>query len=335
MYKQTKKYKYKNLLRLLLCLMGMAGLILIFFFGSRKNPFVIGYFMAVTAVFGISLICHWLRENRRIKFLEMVFGKVFPFLPVELLEKNIRSSQDLWEGFLNRFVLLYEDTKTLESRRKSAEIASLSSQINPHFLYNTLESIRSEALFHNDNDAACMAEALGNFFRYNISRREDVVCVRDELENIRNYIHIQKYRFRERLSFEVIYNNDPELIHKAQIPKLSLQPLVENAVFHGIEKRVEGGCVTITLTASDQSLWIIVEDDGPGMDEADTKRLNQKIREGRIIHKASERQGGIALVNVHSRIQMIFGGQFGIIFSSVGGCGTQVEMTLPYRVGEP
>ena len=78
--------------------MGMAGLILIFFFGSRKNPFVIGYFMAVTAVFGISLICHWLRENRRIKILEMVFGKVFPFLPVELLEKKYPKQP----GFMGR-----------------------------------------------------------------------------------------------------------------------------------------------------------------------------------------------------------------------------------------
>ena len=286
MYRQTRKYKYKNGLRLMLCLGGMAGLILMFFSGNGHTSLEIAGFLGITAAMGAAIISYCIHEIQRIRELEKVFGKVFPFLPVELLEQNIHSSQDLWQGFLERFMQLYEDTRTLDNRRKNAEIASLSSQINPHFLYNTLESIRSEALFHNDNDAADMAEALGNFFRYNISRREDVVCVGDELENIKNYIQIQKYRFRERLEFKVVYKEDPDLINKAQIPKLSLQPLVENAVFHGIEKRVEGGCVTIILTASDQSLWIIVEDNGPGMDEEASKRLNRQIREGHVIHKA-------------------------------------------------
>lgn len=332
MYKQTQRYKYKNITRLILCLTGIISLAFIYIWDCRKFSWTSILFFLLLSVLGAAIVGYYIGEIKIIVYLERILAEVFPLFPVELLEKNINKSEDLWKELICKLMQIYKDTKSLEMRKRNAEIASLSSQINPHFLYNTLESIRSEAIFHNDNAAANMAEALGNFFRYNISRKEDIVSVADELDNIRNYIHIQKYRFRERLDFRVVYKNEKNLINIAQIPKLSLQPLVENAVFHGIEKRVNGGCVTIILTASDHCLWILIEDDGPGMDEEDTRKLNQQIREGRIIHKASERQGGIALVNVHSRIQMIFGNPYGIVFSSVKGCGTQVELTLPYKV---
>ena len=107
---------------------------------------------------------------------------------------------------------------------------------------------------------------------------------------------------------------------------------MENAVFHGIEKRINGGRVTLRLSAGRERLWITVEDNGPGMEPSDVEHINRQILEHRIIHEATERHGGIALVNVNSRIQMIFGEQYGLTFSSVKNWGTQVEIVLPYKV---
>lgn len=332
MYRKTREYIYKNVLKLMLSLTGMAVVLMINGLALAQRDHGRAVTVGLCLVFGIFTMVRQIREMGRIRYLDRVFREVFPFLPVELLEQPIYDSQSLWQGYINRFVQLYKETENLKISRRSAELASLSYQINPHFLYNTLESIRSEALMHQDMEAAHMAEALGNFFRYNISRREDLVSVSEELTNIENYIHIQKYRFGSRLDFCVEFHSEAEVLLRAQIPKLALQPLVENAVFHGIEKRMGGGRVTLHLTAGPDRLWIIVEDNGPGMAAGEVERINRQIREHSIIHEANERHGGIALVNVNSRIQMIFGESFGITFSSVENCGTQVEMVIPYKV---
>lgn len=332
MHKRTREFIYKSYIKIVLCLIAMAVMVFINIKAMLQKNMGVLFAAALGLIFGIEVIYRLVREIYRIKYLDNVFRAVFPFLPAELVEQPIHDSQELWQGYLERFVRLYKESESLKNSQRTAEIASLSYQINPHFLYNTLESIRSEALMHKDMDAAKMAEALGNFFRYNISRREDVVSVAEELQNIENYIQIQKYRFGRRLDFQVIYHSDRSVLDCAQIPKLALQPLVENAVFHGIEKRISGGRVTLHLSAGADRLWITVEDNGPGMDPADVEHINRQILEHRIIHEANERHGGIALVNVNSRIQMIFGEEYGLTFSAVKNWGTQVEIMLPYKV---
>lgn len=132
------------------------------------------------------------------------------------------------------------DTKELISNsKKHAEYLALQNQINPHFLYNTLEGIRSEALIEGIDSVAEMTEALSTFFRYTISSVERLVTLEDELGNIENYYTIQQFRFGDRLDLEIEFDmEDPNEVLKIKIPKLTLQPIVENSIFHGIERKM-------------------------------------------------------------------------------------------------
>ncbi|WP_099469751.1 sensor histidine kinase [Konateibacter massiliensis] len=228
---------------------------------------------------------------------------------------------------------LEEENDILRDKRK-AEISSLQNQINPHFLYNTLETIRSEALMHGDMDAAMMSESLADYFRYNISKKSDLVTIREELENIESYIRIQKFRFKQRIAYETVYHTEKHLIENAQMPKLILQPLVENSIYHGIEKNINGGKVTVHLFATEKRIIITVWDNGPGMPEEILRKVQEGLRTNKEILESEDRRGGIALSNINQRIQMIYGEEYGLTFSSVKGIGTEAEIVLPRVVKE-
>lgn len=224
----------------------------------------------------------------------------------------------------------------MEVDRKTAEISSLQSQINPHFLYNTLEVIRSEAIMNSDPEAAEMAEALANYFRYNISRKQDMVTVGEELDNVANYINIQKRRFGERVSYIEKFDSDENEIRMAVIPKLTLQPLVENAIFHGIEKKAGNGTVTMYIVTTPQRLIVRVIDDGPGMDAKTLEEVENKIKgiPASDNKENNSKHGGVALANINQRIKMIFGQEYGLSISASYGVGTEAEIVMPYKVKE-
>ena len=216
--------------------------------------------------------------------------------------------------------------------KTQAELQSLQQQISPHFLYNTLETIRAQALSEDAEDVATMIELLARLFRYNISRSSEFATIRDEIENVSNYIRIQNYRFHNKFTFIKDLDEIEDLMDRYYLPILSLQPIVENALHHGLEKRVGTGEITIRAFKTDTHLILRVEDNGVGIDNEGL----QKIRE-RLHHhpNAAKRdlselgKNGIALVNVHQRIQLFFGDRYGLSLSSVNGAGTQVEYALP------
>lgn len=210
---------------------------------------------------------------------------------------------------------------------KQAELTALQSQINPHFLCNTLESIRGQALLDGNYEIAKMMEALASFFRYSISRRGNFVTLRDELNNIKNYMMIQRYRFNNRFSLEIIIEEDDEKAYDYLIPRLILQPVVENAIYHGLEELPEGGKVAIEVTLTENILILTVSDNGKGMDPKTLSELNARI------HSANMDMGdngtGIALPNIHKRIQLLFGEEYGVNIYSTLNQGTDVEIILP------
>lgn len=220
----------------------------------------------------------------------------------------------------------------VEYERRKAEIVSLQSQINPHFLYNTLELIRSEAIMHSDFEAAEISEALANYFRYNISKKKDVVTLKEELRNVDNYISIQKKRFGKRVSYEVRYHTEEEEVLEALMPKLTLQPLVENSIYHGLEKRAKGGKVTVHITNTGKRLIIQVEDDGPGMDAKTLEEVKRQMEDEnyKIENPTKSKHGGIALGNINSRIKMIFGKEYGLTFSATREIGAEAEIVIPF-----
>ena len=219
----------------------------------------------------------------------------------------------------------------MDLNKRQAQYLALQNQINPHFLYNTLESIRGEAIIAGLDGVADMTEALARFFRYTITKVENLVSVEEELDNCETYFGIQKYRFGDRLKLHIQYDAEEyERIMNCRIPKLTLQPILENSIIHGIELKIEGGNLYIRFQCTGDRLIIRISDDGVGMDEMTLARLNQKLgKSTKTIHDEEEKHGGIALVNVNNRIHLLFGDEYGMHVYSVAGEGTDVEITIP------
>lgn len=225
-----------------------------------------------------------------------------------------------------------EELNKLHLLQRRVELSSLQSQINPHFLYNTLDSIRSKALLDGQEEIASMTEILSRFFRYCISNDGALVKVREEVKHINDYYYIQKYRFEDRMSMELIMEEDE--IQELYLPKMTLQPLVENAMIHGLEKLARQGVVTIRLFATEKKLLISIADNGAGMEHDELRRLNEKM-ESQLFdaEKKGKRHNGIALTNVNTRIKLTFGKEYGIHYRSKLGSGTEGLITLP-RIDE-
>jgi two-component system sensor histidine kinase YesM len=228
------------------------------------------------------------------------------------------------ERCFSRLVAAETKEKTAQADEQQLRFISLQSQINSHFLYNTLECIRGQALLDDNKNIADMLETLSTFFRYSTSRRENVVTFQDELINTQNYMKIQQYRFGNRFSLEI--ETDDSAAANCFVPKLVLQPVIENAVLHAFEDRREG---KITLSADiGENLFIItISDNGRGMDENTLKLLRKHIQGD--TDDTEEKKSGIALANVQKRIHMLFGTAYGISVYSTVGLGTDVEITLP------
>ncbi len=212
---------------------------------------------------------------------------------------------------------------------KQANINALQSQINPHFLYNTLDSIRGKALMQNQDEIANMTEALSRFFRYSISKKGNIVSLLDEIKNIDTYIDIQKFRFGNK--FDVIKILDDVDMDNIAIPKLTLQPIVENAIYHGIEMSEKTGRIIIRLTLTDARLIIRVSDNGVGIDEKALVELNESLKsfDRKDINPNENVKHGIAIKNVNERIKLHFGNQYGVYIYSVKDLGTDVDIIIP------
>ena len=233
------------------------------------------------------------------------------------------------EMALKKAVALLDTGKLLSVSKRQAQYLALQNQINPHFLYNTLEGIRSEAVAGGLNVVADMTEYLAKFFRYTISKVENLVSVTEELENIETYFAIQQFRFGDRLRLEI---DDPEPgIQNCQIPKLTMHPLVENAIIHGLERKIGIGVVSVRLTLTEKRLIVRISDNGVGMEPETLHQLQKELCRTAYDYIDSGRGTGIALLNVNNRIRLLFGEQYGITICSTPGLGTDVTVTLPAK----
>lgn len=224
-------------------------------------------------------------------------------------------------------------SQLFDMNKRQAQYLALQNQINPHFLYNTLESIRSEALLTGLEDVANMTESLATFFRYTITKVENLVSVEEELQNCETYFSIQQYRFGDRLKLEIkCAPEDKDEIYRCRLPKLTMQPILENSIIHGTELKVGAGRLTIRLERTEKRLLIRISDDGCGMDEASLNKLNSRLGKGNFRvarQQEQEAKGGLALVNVDDRIRLLFGDEYGLHVFSMLGAGTDVEISLP------
>lgn len=223
-----------------------------------------------------------------------------------------------------------EKNYTENQIKAESRYQALQSQINPHFLYNTLECIRSEAICNGCFEVANMTETLSRYFRYNISVREDIVTLQEELLGLNDYFAIQKYRFGDRYRLEVVIEDDT-ILHSL-LPKITLQPIVENALLHGLAGKENGGTVTIRAAQSDTKVYLWISDDGVGMSQDTLLQLNQKLQKGEPEKSANSIHVGIAMTNVNARIKLYFGDEYGLRINSIKNMGTDVELVYPLHI---
>ncbi len=263
--------------------------------------------------------------------------KIFKLFSREYLAKGIFDmryplSPESYQAFLHLQDFL-ADEEFAGAAKRQAQYLALQNQINPHFLYNTLEGIRGEAMTAGMDNIAKMTEALSTFFRYTISGTASLVTLEDELENVDNYFIIQQYRFGSKLSLDIRYDcDDQEEVLKCRMPKLILQPVIENAIVHGLEEKVGNGKVTIQIEETGKRLIITVSDNGIGIEKEQLAILNKKLEHTSMEYVQSDpssRGSGIALVNVNNRIRLLFGDEYGMVIYSTVGFGTDVQITIP------
>ena len=223
------------------------------------------------------------------------------------------------------YVLSYLMEQNVEEQRqkRKSELKALQAQINPHFLYNTLDSIIWMAEWGKTKEVVLMTSSLAKLLRQSISNQNEMVRVEEEVEYTRSYLTIQKMRYKDKLEYEVKVDSD---VLDKKIPKLVLQPLVENAIYHGIKYKETKGVVCIEGYKEGAHMVLKVSDDGIGM----TKEQLSKIFEKR---ETDTRKNGVGVLNVHERIQLYHGKEYGLIFSSKEGQGTTVEVHIPWEEG--
>ena len=209
----------------------------------------------------------------------------------------------------------------LNARQKEVEFKMLASQINPHFLYNTLETIRMEALVNNQPDIEELAKMLAKIMRHNIQVGDTLQAVNSELLQVEYYLKIQDYRFRDRISYKIAA--DKEKTKNLMIMPLVIQPYVENAYVHGLESKEEGGLILIKVEVND-CLWVEISDNGCGMNEEELERARRYLNDFDNIDRTH-----IGIANVNQRIKLSYGNNYGVTIGSTLGKGTRVIIKLP------
>jgi two-component system, sensor histidine kinase YesM len=218
---------------------------------------------------------------------------------------------------------LMDDKSRSQKEKYRLELRALQAQINPHFMYNTLDSIVWMAEGGNNKEVVIMTSTLGKLLRQSISNEEELVTIEKEIDYARSYLIIQKMRYTDQLTFEIVV--DPA-IYSYQIVKLTLQPLVENAIYHGIKYKEGMGKILITGEEWEEGILIQIIDDGIGMEDETLDHIFDK-------KKRVNKNNGVAVENVNRRLKLYYGEIYGLKYESKLGEGTTVSIFLPKEMG--
>ena len=228
---------------------------------------------------------------------------------------------DSFEHMVGRIQKLVDEVKSEEETLRKTELKALQAQINPHFLYNTLDSIQWMCELGRTQDAVKMVSALARLFRISTSRGEDLIPIRKELEHAECYLIIQKFRYKDQFSYR--FDVDESLLD-CLCSKITLQPILENAILHGFGEFVEDGEITVSVRPDGTDILMTVTDNGVGMEQSQCRAI--------LLHDRSG-PGGIGIKNVSDRIRIYFGAPYGLSIQSEPDQGTRVIIRLPQSGG--
>lgn len=244
-----------------------------------------------------------------------VIGPQNIFGELEILSRN-------FDYMVERVSTLIDDVKVEQTNLRKKELELLQAQINPHFLYNTLDTIMWLAIDNQNDKVVEMVTALSQFFRTSLSGGQDMIPIREELEHVRSYLDIQQLRYGDIMKYSI---DVPKSIQDNLIIKMTLQPLVENALYHGIKMQRGKGKIAINAVEDEQNIYIVVEDNGIGMKAEEVEQFNQEMTNG----MREDRKEHFGLNNVNRRIKLYFGEEYGLILESELGVGTKTIVVVP------
>ena len=222
--------------------------------------------------------------------------------------------------------IMVDTIKEDEAKMRHAELRLLQEQINPHFLYNTLDTIVWLIESGKSEEAINVVMSLSEFFRLVLSHGKELITIREEEQHIRSYLDIQQIRYRDILEYEIDIDDE---VYDYVIQKMTLQPLVENSLYHGIKYKRAKGNIKVTGRKEGDNIVFFVKDDGVGMDEETLNNIREEIA-----NKCKDTKTGFGLANVNERIRMHFGMQYGMEIDSVKDQGTTIKIVIPAIVKE-
>ena len=293
---------------------------------SRQCAILIGASVAGMALLLLFIVLSSAKISRSItapiilltKKTEQFGEKDYTDTPIETDISELQILDRSFSGMAGHITELMDQQIRNQRSLHRAQLELLQAQINPHFLYNTLDSIAILAENQREEDAVKMVNSLSTFFRVSLSGGEDVIPLRAELAQATSYLEIQQIRYSDILTYEIAV---PEEIQEIPVPKLILQPLIENALYHGIKNRRGRGRIVITGEKNEDGIRLVVRDNGAGMSGETLNKLQSGLYQ--------DNHSGLGLRNVHQRIRLYCGEPYGLFFESVPGEGSTVSILLP------
>ena len=273
---------------------------------------ILAHYMSRSITNRISSVIHQMSKVRK--------GSLSP-MESPVYHDEIGDLIDTYNYMTRKMDQLMADQAKAAEELRIAEFHSLQAQINPHFLYNTMDMINWLAQQGRTDDVSTAVQSLSRFYKLTLSRKQSISTIAQETEHATIYLEIQNMRYHNSISF---VSDIPDELMEYQIPKLTLQPLIENAVLHGIlEKDDKTGTIVLTGWIEDTSIVLLISDDGVGIPSEKLSAI--------LSGNGNSTSGGtnIAVYNTHRRLQILYGPDYGLTYSSTPGSGTEVEIRIP------
>ncbi|MEF3308784.1 sensor histidine kinase [Paenibacillus sp. GYB004] len=303
---------------------------------TSQNRFVLtvtAVAIGIALLLSIALVLWFIRwVTRPLAGLAVKMKDINPDEPLPAFE--VKSSDEVglllhsYNKLGDRIERLKDQVQQNEAKKKEADILALQAQINPHFLYNTLSSIHWMALMNKDQRIAGMVGALSDFLRFSLNKGEEFCSVQQEASHAQNYVTIMSIRFQDK--FDTEFYIDPDLNGKPML-KLLLQPLIENCIMHGLQKKKEKGHLYVYGERHGDTMTFVVEDTGVGIGEEKLREVRRNLNAASGTSSLEPGRSGFGLRNVHQRLQLHYGADTGLTIESESGIGTRFSFAIPIR----
>ena len=336
-----KRIEYRSIQRVRRAFVFITGvLILAAFFAAfllylHNHPpqenylYAIVFFSLIIAIIVIQFL-----QRQLCNSLSRTFNSILQDLPQKHVQPILKHTSicDTVSAISNTKLDYSNHTMTTKYLLAEAELNALQDQINPHFLYNTLESICGLALLQGAPEVAKMTETLAHMFRNSLRKTGMLVTLEEEISSIDNYMTIQQFRFSNKFSFyKHIAKEDEKRILSCILPHFTLQPIVENAIYHGLEMVQGKGEIHLHAVLTQKRLLLKVSDNGCGIPHQKLNLINDSLSNALEYTSSSKHDGhvGLAMLNINLRIKKTFGNEYGVSMYSTTGIGTDVNIVLP------